>query len=320
MKVVVLIGVAVILAGCELPSGPRRSPPPDLGGWEIVDGNDPGATCECARASQKYLLNLRATTRTVGVHASETNIFSNVVVDRPLQPDPTVGENGKRFLGCSLLSLKSDCDTTVTYRITRPAEGKQPLLKSKTGAQSLLSLIGSRRAAPTAFGLDCRKECIGNRSPGPQCVLADNTSESGHDSPPHRLLAAVGDIGMDGLATRADLLKAWGKVDADEPCGRSDIMVKGGSVTNLGAKCELTGAFAGPGSGVTIMLPEAIVGKYTRSGASFSIAFPNLELAPSVRFESPWLDHDFGGATRKIERYGEYFIVSQPKACLALKL
>lgn len=318
----------LLLGACDGPIGGRIPPPPtDLDDWQVVDGPDAtGQPCTCAGARAKYLRNLRNYGRTVGVRRSTTNIWVNQSSDESI-PNQSVGAQGVRYLGCSIVTDLSSCDTLVSYRpaqISSAARGKDedvvPLRSRYQGvelaAKALMQLRPSAAEAPLA--LDCAAECLGP-TPGPRCILADNTA-NGHDTPEHGLLEAVRNIGRDGVASRADLLAAWGRSEADEPCGRGDIAVRDGALVNVGGACEFPGMFAGAGTGVSVNLPEGVLGQYEKSDTGFSIAFPNAGTAPSMKFDNPYLDYDFGGPISRVEQTRGHFVVTAPRACLALRL
>ena len=303
---------ATALSSCLFDDTSLRRRITETGGdWYLDTGTSVPNQCACPTARPKYIRNGLAYQRPVTLVETANYINDPTRVETEKRDFVVPGYQSK-FVRCSVERSESGaCDVSYSWAL---ASGT-PLSALVASARKSLAAQSLRVSAPQP--LSCRAECLASGGPGPRCLLFDN--ETGPNTPEHGLLAAVRRLGPNGTATRAQLLAAWGKTDADEPCGRGAAVTTNGRFGNSGESCEIGGSF-GPGSASTLLLPEQLLGQYQSAADGFSIDFPSANASPSLKLENPYLNAFYGGQVRRIEQASDYFLVSAGNGCLGLKL
>lgn len=311
LRVVASTALLALLGGCEDVVA-RRSPPDTSDFWTIEADATLPHSCGCAYSQPMYIKN--GTTGQRSITLVETANY----IDQPSQNairkrDFTVPGNGAKFLQCSIDTTYSTCDTTYSWDKAPPGSLMSKILPVKAKALPARLPQGTQARS----GLSCEAECFGSSEPGARCLLFDN--QTGGDTPEHGLLAAVRALGENGRKSRADLLQAWHKQDADEPCNRGEARTSTGRFFNAGSSCEIEGSF-GPGARSKLVLPPQLLGTYKSKPDGFSISFTSPNASPSVTFDNPYLNSAYGGQISRIEQTRGYFLMRSGQACVGLKL
>ena len=165
--------------------------------------------------------------------------------------------------------------------------------------------------------LECMKECFGGDYPSQRCsVIKSNVEVKGYDEGIDWL---VGKINTEEFISKRDLMVEF-NVAGEDPCGRTDIFLRGHTFSNSGQACVMhtTFNFVDMRLDIDVDLPEFLHGKLINNGTL--LLFEQREYSPKVRASNENLNKMLGGAIEAVERKDDNtLVITTESGCLEYK-
>jgi hypothetical protein len=326
---------STLLSGCSKQAQPDWSTPVDPIGYTLSNPNS-DARCTCTNSQAAFAVNNGDNAREVRWTVSTRDTLSNVNL-KPIYGKTTINAKQSAFLGCTVHAPDTSCRFQAQY-------GKGSALRLRETPSDLAAAYGSYMVPSIAA---CTASCSDPDGPHSNACLALNPSQYAAMVPLRDMIAAA--QAGNSTVRKADLMKRYNLTEADDKCGRGDIVVTDGTIVNEGSLLpqgqvcavggqtptarlmKVFGLSAMAGLSTTSYLPRRIAGTSVPAmkaiNADQAVVFKNSAEAPSLGFDGPGgdqLNRDFGGAvvgTAQVRRPGAkpQIIVATSNGCLSVE-
>jgi hypothetical protein len=209
-----------LLSGCSKQAEPDWSTPVDPIQFTLSNpGSD--ARCTCANSQAAFAVNNGDSAREVRWTVSTRDTLSNVNL-KPIYGKTTINAKQPAFLGCTVHAPNTSCRFQAQY-------SKGSALRLRETPPDVAAAYGSYMVPSIAA---CTASCSDPDNPHSDACLALNPSQYAAVVPLRDMIAAA--QAGNSTVRKADLLKRYNLGEADDKCGRGDIIVTNGIIVNEG--------------------------------------------------------------------------------------